>query len=357
MPNCTKGRKATTTFTNFTLVMLGVLLGIGLSLTLILRYFPVDHDSNQGQNPDYSGAQTHDADTDHDRVAHDHDGSETDHHDDAQRVNILAQALAEAGGIIASAQSGTVERHASIFGQLQVPPSQQSVVRARFAGVITALNVSLGQQVQAGEILAWLESNESLQRYPLRAPIAGVVTEFYAGVGSVEQAQAIVELVDLRALQAEFAVFTSQLTGSKQSEPLALVVGQILHLSLNGKSQDGKISAIIPAAAQPYLRVRVDIDNQDKQLQPGSWVKAQLDIGVVEATVRVDNRALQSHQQQTVVFVQEGEAYRAVPVQLGLTDLQFSEVRSGLAPGAEYVVSPSYLLLADLAKGSAEHSH
>ena len=77
----------------------------------------------------------------------------------------------------------------------------------------------------------------------------------------------------------------------------------------------------------------------------------------MEAPLVIERRALQSLDNSQVVFIHEGNAFEARPVELGLTDGEFVEVLSGLRTGERYVVDNSYLIKADIEKSGAEHAH
>ncbi len=45
----------------------------------------------------------------------------------------------------------------------------------RFEGMVKEINKELGDSVQKGDVLATVESNDSLQTYPVRAEMAGTI--------------------------------------------------------------------------------------------------------------------------------------------------------------------------------------
>ena len=71
----------------------------------------------------------------------------------------------------------------------------------------------------------------------------------------------------------------------------------------------------------------------------------------------IEDRALQSLDNSQVVFIQDGDAFEARPLELGRSDGEFVEVLSGLMIGERYVVDNSYLIKADIEKSGAEHAH
>ena len=116
----------------------------------------------------------------------------------------IAQDIAQKAGI-ATAEAGpsAIERSLTTYGSLTTAPQQIARVRARFPGVATQVNVNLGDRVERGDVLAQVESNESLQSYALRAPINGVVMERQISSGEMTGDEALFTIVDLTTLWAE----------------------------------------------------------------------------------------------------------------------------------------------------------
>src|SRR5690606_39783461 len=83
-------------------------------------------------------------------------------------------------------------------------------IGARFPGGVTLVFGSPGDWVQKNDPLAEIESNDSLQRYTQRAPLAGVVLEQTASVGELAGTEPLFVLQDNRVLWAELAVFPQQ---------------------------------------------------------------------------------------------------------------------------------------------------
>ncbi len=66
---------------------------------------------------------------------------------------------------------------------------------------------------------------------------------------------------------------------------------------------------------------------------------------------------MQTIEGRVVVFVRNAEGFEARTVQLGRSDGEISEVLAGIEPGESYATINSYILKAELGKGSAEHGH
>ncbi len=327
-------------------------LQIGLLLLLPLLAFAAHAGSDHDHGHKHTGASagerhSHDDDDDHD---HDHDHDGDDDHADEWRVTISA-AMAQATGIAtAVAGPGVIERHLQLYGRLTTPPDRQARIRARFAGVVTAVGVNVGDTVKRGEQLATVESDESLRSYALRAPIDGVVQTRATSVGETTGGEPLFTLVDQRQLWAELKVFPNQRA--------QIAVGQSLHVVHGDNVRDGRIDSVMPASGgEPFVLARVVIDNGDGRFAAGDLVAAQVDVERVEVALVVDSRALQTLDDAAVVFVRQGDDFEARALTLGRSDGRYSEVLGGLQAGEHYVVQNSYLIKADIEKSGAAHEH
>lgn len=266
------------------------------------------------------------------------------------RTRIAPDIARKAGITTAAAGPGSIERSLTTYGNLTTAASQIARVGARFPGVARQVNVNLGDRVEEGDLLARVESNESLQTYALRAPMSGVVIERNISNGEMAGGETLFAVADLRTLWAELAVFPSQ-------RP-EVALGQKVQLSADGFDAEGRIRHLLPTPEDmPYTLARVEVDNTDGLLTPGLLVVGDIVVETVSASLTVDNRALQSFRDWTVVFIQVDDSYEIRPLELGRSDGTRTEVRSGLQAGDRYVVENSYLIKADIEKSGASHDH
>lgn len=272
-------------------------------------------------------------------------------HTDEKVVSLGEKALARAALTTGLAGPRNLEQYLTLYGKLQPEPTAVSHIRARYAGVVSRVNVHIGDSVRKGQGLATVDSNESLQEYQLRAPFAGMVTEKHAGPGEYVNDQVLFTVADYSQLWADLQVFPARMASVRK--------GQKVQVRAGGRVYSGVVRSVVPGSENiPYASVRVLVDNSDGTWAPGIFVEGRLEVAETEVAVAVDVRALQSVDGNTVVFVQTGPGhFEAVSVVLGVRGEHFVEVRTGLASGARYAVENSYLLKAELEKSSAEHTH
>jgi cobalt-zinc-cadmium efflux system membrane fusion protein len=268
------------------------------------------------------------------------------------RVVISADAAEQAGITTEKASGGVIATQAHAYGRLAIPPEYQADLRARFPGLITSINVSVGDTVSKGDTLAVIESNDSLRAYRLRAPFSGVIHQRHANAGEVAGQQPLLTLINSQTLWAELTLFPQQRD--------AVEKGQTVTLHRGDRQWQSQIQSLIPApdnGTVAAMIARASLDNSDGRLASGDLVEANITTGNHSVPLRVDNRALQEMEGKTVVFLNGAEAYESRELSLGRRDNRYSEVLDGLKPGDQYVVENSYLIKADILKAGAAHHH
>lgn len=283
----------------------------------------------------------------------DHDDHH-DHHQGAKDHTNIDPHMAEQSeleSIVVGA--GTLNITRALTGRAHVDPARVSQVRARYPGLIESVSAEPWSQVDAGQILARVQSNDSLQSYALRAPIGGWVVARDAQLGQVTGDAPLFVIVDLSELWVELDVFDHDLD--------AVRVGQVVTLyGLHGErvaqSQIDQLSPLAIHSAQS-VRARVIVDNPDETLRPGQYLHAEVVVEQRDAALVVPKSAVQRIAGASVVFEQIGDEYHAREIERGASDADQVEVLGGLAAGARVVSQNSYLIKADLEKSGASHDH
>lgn len=295
-------------------------------------------------------------------VRHDDDGAaeasapeeEHEHAEDAEagRTTIAADAARAAGIETQAAGPGVVEQTVLLYGTIVPEPSRVRRIGARFPGEIQSIAVALGERVTAGQTLATIEANESLQRYTVEAPIAGVVTQLDAAAGEQTGAEPLLVVADFSTVWAELAVFPR--------DRAALARGADVRVSnAGGAAVRATIGYIAPYGERDSqsTTVRVVLDNEAGLFSPGQFVEARAVAAAERAAVAVPVAALQTFRGAEVVFARDGDVYEARVLEIGRRGLERVEVLDGLAPGTEYVVAGSFVVKADIEKAGATHEH
>jgi cobalt-zinc-cadmium efflux system membrane fusion protein len=266
------------------------------------------------------------------------------------RVHMSAAIAKESGITTAVAGAGKLQQTLKLYGQALADPVRVSHIQARYPGVIRAVKATIGSQVKAGDVLASVESNESLRKYNITAPISGTIIERHANPDEFTGERTLFTLVDYSQLEVDLQAFPSHVKQLKVGQPISIKAGDL--------SATSKIEYLTPnGEGAATLVAHAPLDNSLGHWTPNQSLEAAVTIAEIPVALMIDNRALQNFRDWQVVFIQVGDIYEIRPLELGQSDGQFTEVLGGLNVGDRYVVENSYLLKADLEKSGASHDH
>jgi len=266
-----------------------------------------------------------------------------------ERVKLTDEQLKESG--IGLAQAGPAEIRTTVPLYGVIAPNAESVreVGARFPGIIRSVSKRIGDAVKQGEVLATVESNESLQTYNVVAPLTGVVTARQANSGEQTGERSLFTVADLSTVWVELSLFPRDLPKVR--------VGQTVRVkgADSNFTAEGKVVYVAPfgTSANQTLTARVLLSNPDRKWAPGLYVTAEVTVGTAAVPLAVSTAALQTFQGKTVVFVQTDEGFEPRSLRVGRSDGQFTEVLSGVKAGETYATHNSFILKAELGKSEA----
>lgn len=190
-----------------------------------------------------------------------------------------------------------------------------------------------------------------LTRYEIRAPRSGTLIEKRVGEGeSVSAESTLYLLADLSHVWAEMAIYASDLQKVKVGMPVQIV------------SEDGQIRSTgrlnhLKPVVDPVSRTaeaHAEIPNPKGQWFPGMYVNLDLVQQKTQAPVVIARSALQSLQQQNVVFVQTPAGFVVRAVRTGAQDSHQVVIVSGLKAGERYVANNSFVLKSELLSQTEE---
>lgn len=265
--------------------------------------------------------------------------------------SVISDSIAASMGIgVGVATAQTLHQTELLYGKISPDPTQVSHISARYPGLIKSVYPGLGDTVTAGDLIATVEANDSLQTYEITAPISGVVVDSHANPGEYAGDQHLLTIANYRDVWADLNVFPSDAQRIRAGQNVVLRMGEL--------STSSSIRYLNPGEGlSPHVVARVPVANPDLVWTPGLLVEADVTVNQFEVPIAVDNRALQQFRDWQVVFIKIGDSYEIRPLELGRSDADFTEVLGGLNSGDRYVIENSYLIKADLEKSGATHSH
>ena len=276
-----------------------------------------------------------------------------EHGEHNEALKLSPEARQAAGLSIAPAGPGTIRETLQLYGVVKPNAERIRSVTARFPGVVRSVSAKIGDSVRQGQTLATVESNESLQVYPISSPLSGVVTERSTNPGEQAEMASLFTVADLGTVWVELALFPRDRTHVQTGQAVRVQTAD------GGPTRDGRIVFVSPLGSSntQSLTARVLLDNADGAWSPGLYVRGEVTIGESNAALVVPAAALQDIENRTCVFVETAEGFVARPITIGRRDGLFVEVLDGLMPGDAVVGEGSFVLKAEQGKGEAEHDH
>jgi cobalt-zinc-cadmium efflux system membrane fusion protein len=192
------------------------------------------------------------------------------------------------------------------------------------------------------------ESNVS-RSVNIYAPISGYVTKVNVNNGKyVSATDVLFELVNPEELHLTLNVF--------EQDASSIAVGQVVKCFANNNREQqytAKVHFINPSIGnERYTEVHCDFVNGNKQLLPGMYMNAEIEISREDLTC-VPEEAIVRWEGEDYVFEETGQGkYKMSKVVIGMADSGFVAITEGL-PTGNIAVSNAYALLSKL-KNNAE---
>ncbi|WP_269524419.1 efflux RND transporter periplasmic adaptor subunit [Coraliomargarita parva] len=184
------------------------------------------------------------------------------------------------------------------------------------------------------------DAEDDLSKTTIIAPHDGVVTlldvvdgEVISGATSVSNGTEILTIAELKELFMEAKINEVDVERLHLGQEARLRFDAIPDFSLKGK-----ISVIaLSARKENNVRVfpiEVVFEASDNRVRPGISATVDIPIDSVSDAVSVLLSAVFNDDEgESYVFVQKGEGWDRCPVEVGISDLQHVEIRSGLSEG------------------------
>jgi cobalt-zinc-cadmium efflux system membrane fusion protein len=283
------------------------------------------------------------------------DRAEDDHAKDehAHEESIFTVEEFERHGVkVAIAAAGEVDVGVELPGEVRPDALRLAHIAPLFPGIAREVRKGIGDQVEAGEVLALIQS-ERLATYELRTALAGTVLDRHINPGEVvRQEDAAFIVADLETVWVEVAIYQKALDNVRVGQPVEIAA---LQGSLRTTGAVSYISPVVDQATRTAT-ARVVLANPDGLWRPGLFVTATV-YDPVRADVVVPRRAVRTLEGKDVVFVVEGGKFTPRIVRVGRVGRTRVEIAGGLVAGEQYADEGSFRVKAELAKSSGEHAH
>jgi cobalt-zinc-cadmium efflux system membrane fusion protein len=270
------------------------------------------------------------------------------------RVTLVPEQLEAAGITVTTAGPATIRERVVLNGR--IAPNEDALVHvmSRFPGIVRSVHKRLGDTVARGDLIATIESNESLHAFELRAQLAGTVIAKDVAPGEfVSTDRELFQIADLENVWVDLDVYRRDFGRLRVGQPVRIDAGD------GAPPVESALAYLSPIGSMntQTLLARAVLANPDRSWRPGFFVTADVEVAANTVPVAVAVEALQRIRDSDVVFINEGAVFEAQPVELGRRDGSYVEIISGLAAGQRYVAAGSFILKADAGKSGASHDH
>lgn len=249
----------------------------------------------------------------------------------------------------AEAGPADIRQTLTLYGRVATNAERVSAVRARFPGIVRSVTKAQGDVVKPGAVLATIESDESLQTYPLTAPIGGVITMRHANIGERGGEEPLFVITDISSLWAELSVFPR--------DRARIRPGQVVRVRAadGGLEAEAKLAHLdLVGGSNQAVTARAALDNTGSRWTPGLYIVADVVVDQSAAAVTIPRSALQFVENRETAFVQTPEGFVPRELKLGRRDAERVEVLEGITAGEMVAHRNTYLLASELAKPEPE---
>ena len=321
-----------------------IFLSLGL---VILARGQNGHDDHAGHNhaeePEHG--ETHDKNSEH-----------GDHDEHSGPIRLAPEDMKDFVIRVATAGPGTIHEKLRLPGEVKMNENAMGHVSPRFNGVATKINVQLGDKVKKGDILAEMESNETLRPFKLIAPIDGMIVAFHITPGeSLAAGDVAYTVADTSTVWVDFRVYQRDLPKVHRGQTIRISAGH------EYPEVKGKVSYVGPVIDETSRTgfIRSIVPNPEGHFRPGLFVIGDVLLDEYSLTIVVPRSAVHTLNNANVVFVQsdEEEGYEAQKIRIGRSDTKSVEVIEGLEQGQRYVSQGGFFLKADSQKENFGDGH
>lgn len=185
---------------------------------------------------------------------------------------------------------------------------------------------------------------DRLSKTRIEAPADGTVLDVLVNEGQVVVAAAS---VNSGTVLMSFADLSRLLINShvNQVDAASLKQGQEIDVNVSGMSDKplkARIEFIAPVATVKNnikgFQVQALIHENDGRLKPGMSVSMNVPVAKADGAVSVPVAAIFREKKQAVVYVRKGGVTEKRRVEVGISDLGFAEIRSGIEEGEEILL-------------------
>lgn len=233
---------------------------------------------------------------------------------------------------------------------LQKTEAEHKALKVRIEGLrqkLILMNISVAQ----------LEKGAILRAIPVVAPISGYVTRVNANIGKFVNAnEPMFEIVDTEHLHAELTVFEKDIPRLKIGSRVRFVLSnetkeRTATVHLIGREIDGDRT----------IRVHCHLDREDREMMPGTYLKAWVETGAATAPSLPDEAiVMEGGKYYVFLAMEEPFHFKRLETAAGVSSGGYTEVvlPDGTPADAQFAVKGAGDLMAAMTNAGEEgHAH
>ena len=213
------------------------------------------------------------------------------------------------------------------------------------------VNADLNDAVKVGDVLGLVQTPELLGRpLELKSPIDGIIVDRRASVGElVSKEKEIFTISDPTDLWVIAEIKERDIGAVKVGQDASFTV-----LAYPDETFRGKVVRIgnVVETESRTVEARVEVNNADGRLKPGMFADVEIVTTVLQDTVVISDKALQTEEDNQIVFVAlNGNKFQKRAVKIGMEKRGRVQVLEGLKIGENVVTDGSFILKSEMLKG------
>lgn len=219
------------------------------------------------------------------------------------------------------------------------------------AGKISRVLVSVGDTVKKDQVIAYVDASRAGYNYsasPVKSPISGRVTALPATVGAtVSQAASVATVAQTDDLEIKINIaerFISRIENNQTA-----IVTFDAYPGVEFKATVFEVSPVLDTMTRT-MQVKLRFNETDNRVKVGMYARVKLVTESVKNAIVIPSGAVVTRDDKPYVFVVSGgragkeSSVRLVPVSIGLSVDNMTEITKGIEAGDEIVVKGMSLL-------------
>lgn len=258
--------------------------------------------------------------------------------DDSDLLTTKASAQTEIAGA-----KITVERNARILQRAKELFEAKLVNRENFENISADADMAKNSLEKAQRQLDSVE--DKLSKTKIVAPSAGTVLsvsvipgQVVVAAASVNSGTSLMQIADLSRLLVDTNVNQVDVTKLRLNQRVKLTTDALKDLNI-----EAAITFIAPVASTKNnvkgFEIKALIDRPDPRLRPGMTVNISVPVASVDQAVSVPISAVfKGDNNSKIIYVRTGEGAQKREVKVGISNLEYAEIKSGLREGEEILL-------------------